>query len=461
MEWRPFAKTQLREAGNVRNRYLVLGLSAFLALALAVPALGGPSNPIADGAASAKKTAQKALKKAKKANKAAKAAQSSADAAQLSADGAQSTADGAQTAAEAAQTSADAAQASADAAQSTADSKYGTVTNVEGTTSPTNNANKSTVFASCPSGRDLIGRRVHRQRRRQRGCDGRFQLGLPRRLGSDCRRSGHQRRHLGRDADRALHRPVAAGAEPIMPRQGPPRGRPLDRAVMSAAVGPDRGREGGRRWWLVPVLIALAAVAIRLIVIVADSGYEPINDAFDYDRHAASIAAGDGYPGSEYGSGIGPTALRSPGYPLALAVVYAVSDDSVDAGRVAGALLGGLTVLLVFLLAAPVWGRGVGLLAASITAVFPPLVLLSTELFNETLFIPLTLAAVLCATRYRESGLLRWAVLTGASGRGGAAHPQRRAGAVGAAAGRRLAHRPTERPAAGRAGRDAWPRWSC
>ena len=141
----------------MRNRYLVLGLSAFLALALAVPAIGGPSNPIADGAASAKKTAQKALKKAKKANKAAKAAQSSADAAQLSADGAQSTADGAQSAAEAAQTSADAAQASADAAQSTADSKYGSVTNVEGTTSPTNNANKSTVFASCPSGRDLSG----------------------------------------------------------------------------------------------------------------------------------------------------------------------------------------------------------------------------------------------------------------------------------------------------------------
>lgn len=141
----------------MRNRYLILGLSTFLAVALAVPALGGPSNPIADGAASAKKTAKKALKKAKKANQAAKAAQSSADAAQLSADGAQSTADGAQSAAEAAQASADAAQASADAAQATADSKYGTVTNVEGTTSPLNNSSKSVVFATCPSGRDLAG----------------------------------------------------------------------------------------------------------------------------------------------------------------------------------------------------------------------------------------------------------------------------------------------------------------
>ena len=148
----------------MKNRYLVLGLAAFLAIALAVPALGGPSNPIADGAASAKKTAKKALKKAKKANQAAKAAQSSADAAQLSADGAQSTANGAQstangaqTAAEGAQASADAAQASADAAQATADSKYGSVTNVEGTKSPTDGSAKSIVFATCPSGRDLSG----------------------------------------------------------------------------------------------------------------------------------------------------------------------------------------------------------------------------------------------------------------------------------------------------------------
>lgn len=148
----------------MRNRYLVLGLAAFLAVALTVPAVGGPSNPIADGAASAKKTAKKALKKAKKANKNAKAAQSSADAAQSTANGAQSaaagaqtTADGAQTSADAAQTSADAAQASADAAQATANSKYGSVSNIEGETSATNNASKSTTFANCPSGTDLAG----------------------------------------------------------------------------------------------------------------------------------------------------------------------------------------------------------------------------------------------------------------------------------------------------------------
>ncbi len=46
----------------MKKRYTVLGLSVFLALALAVPALGGPSDPIAQVAGSG----GKALKKAKK-----------------------------------------------------------------------------------------------------------------------------------------------------------------------------------------------------------------------------------------------------------------------------------------------------------------------------------------------------------------------------------------------------------
>jgi hypothetical protein len=55
----------------MQRRFVVLGIASVLALALAVPALGGPSNPIADGAATAKKTANKALKKSKKASKSA------------------------------------------------------------------------------------------------------------------------------------------------------------------------------------------------------------------------------------------------------------------------------------------------------------------------------------------------------------------------------------------------------
>jgi hypothetical protein len=91
------------------RRYVVLGLSVAFALALAVPALGGPSNPIATSAASAKKLANKALKTANAANSAAQSAQSTANQALTAANSAQTSADSAKTAADAATAAANAA----------------------------------------------------------------------------------------------------------------------------------------------------------------------------------------------------------------------------------------------------------------------------------------------------------------------------------------------------------------
>jgi hypothetical protein len=66
----------------VNNRYLVLGLAIVLALALAIPALGGSADPGATTSANATTIAKKAKKKAKNALDAANAAQTTADAAQ-------------------------------------------------------------------------------------------------------------------------------------------------------------------------------------------------------------------------------------------------------------------------------------------------------------------------------------------------------------------------------------------
>jgi hypothetical protein len=63
----------------MRKRYLVLAFSVLLALAVAVPALGEPSDPTATTSVSAKKLAKKALKKAKKANKRSKRALNTAN----------------------------------------------------------------------------------------------------------------------------------------------------------------------------------------------------------------------------------------------------------------------------------------------------------------------------------------------------------------------------------------------
>lgn len=139
------------------KRYVVLGLSVFLALALAVPALGGPSNPIANVSASAKKIAKKAKKKAKKAQQSANSAQNSADNAQGTANEALNTAQGAQTAAEGAQTAAEGAQAAADAAQATANGKFGTAGFVIGTASANNSVAPKSATATCPAGDQVAG----------------------------------------------------------------------------------------------------------------------------------------------------------------------------------------------------------------------------------------------------------------------------------------------------------------
>jgi flagellar capping protein FliD len=162
----------------MKSRYVVLSLSLVLALALAVPALGGPTNPIASISATVKQTANKALKKAKTAqttansalaaagsaqssadaaSKAASAAQTAAKAAQTTATGAQTTASAASTAAKNAQTTANTAKAAADAAQATANGKFGNTTTVFGESSPNTNTASKSDFVICPSPQQITG----------------------------------------------------------------------------------------------------------------------------------------------------------------------------------------------------------------------------------------------------------------------------------------------------------------
>jgi 4-amino-4-deoxy-L-arabinose transferase-like glycosyltransferase len=173
-------------------------------------------------------------------------------------------------------------------------------------------------------------------------------------------------------------------------------------------------RSGGPLRARGPILaIVVLALVVRVATIAADSGYHPQQDAWDYDRHARSIAGGDGFPDSYYVLDRGPSALRAPGYPYFLGALYAVSDDSVTSGRLANAALGALAVFLIYLIARRIWGQRIALLAAALAAVFPPLVLLSRELLSEPLFIALELGMVLCILEFRRLRELRWAALAG------------------------------------------------
>lgn len=155
-------------------------------------------------------------------------------------------------------------------------------------------------------------------------------------------------------------------------------------------------------------LILALAVVLRLGAIAETPDYRPSRDSIQYDQLATSVAHGNGFPPSMFAPGGGPTAFRPPAYPYMLGAVYAVTNDSEDAGRVAGAFVGTATVALVYVLGGALWGTGIGLLSGLIAAIFPPLVLVSVAINSEVLFLPVELAAVAAAVLYRKGRGGNW-----------------------------------------------------
>ena len=147
--------------------------------------------------------------------------------------------------------------------------------------------------------------------------------------------------------------------------------------------------------------IALVALALRIGLVIWTRHYGLTLDPADYQRYAASIALGHGYPPSGLGTPGTASAFRPPAYPYLLGGIYALFGIHPTLGRLLSALLGVVTVLLVAQLGATLWDRRVGLLAGAIAAVCPSLITLTGSLLSESLFLPLELALALCPASWR------------------------------------------------------------
>ena len=171
-----------------------------------------------------------------------------------------------------------------------------------------------------------------------------------------------------------------------------------------------------RRWLTIAALVLVGALVIRIAFIAAEPVDRFDRDAADYDRHARSIVAGDGYPPAAAPDR--PSAYRPPGYPVFLAGVYGLTgadgDETsarIDVARVAQALLGVLIVALTGLLAWRLWGRRVALAALMLAAVYPPLLAVGGVPGSEPLFVVLVLGALLAALWQRDSERGPWFAL--------------------------------------------------
>jgi 4-amino-4-deoxy-L-arabinose transferase-like glycosyltransferase len=152
------------------------------------------------------------------------------------------------------------------------------------------------------------------------------------------------------------------------------------------------------------VAMAVAGVLLRASFgLVYWTGKPLTHDEREYLALARSVAAGQGFVYDEtHDTGTAQQFGRAPAYPLFLAAIgagRAPFDASPARVKIAQALIGGLAVWLIGLIALRAAGPRAGVAAAAIAAVYPPLVWIGAYVFSEALYTALALAAVLLLDR--------------------------------------------------------------
>ncbi|MBX9627971.1 MAG: glycosyltransferase family 39 protein, partial [Gemmataceae bacterium] len=153
---------------------------------------------------------------------------------------------------------------------------------------------------------------------------------------------------------------------------------------------PDPARP--RRWPL--AVLFVVAVAVRLGAAAALTGLStppaPGSDVAEYDAVAWNLLQGNGYVGVSPDVK-GPdgqllphvTAYRPPTPVFFYLAVYAVAGHSYPAGHAAQAVLGGLTVLVLWAIGRRVFGPAAGWVAGAAYAVYPTSIYYSLALLSE------------------------------------------------------------------------------
>ena len=160
------------------------------------------------------------------------------------------------------------------------------------------------------------------------------------------------------------------------------------------------------------VLIALLVIAFVLRLTAALSiplDYRLRDDAVEYVTDARNLLA-LGVFGEEPGI---PYATIPPAYPLFIAGIFALTNQSLLAVRLVQVALGTLMVWLTYLTGREIASRRIGLLGAFISAVYPVWVLWPALFLTETLYVVLLLAFTWCLIRSMKTGTTKYVVITG------------------------------------------------
>jgi 4-amino-4-deoxy-L-arabinose transferase-like glycosyltransferase len=155
------------------------------------------------------------------------------------------------------------------------------------------------------------------------------------------------------------------------------------------------------------LLIILLAFVIRIVLFVSLKPWDNevvkqsviIGDALEYHPLALSLLSDKSFEGFN--------ALRTPGYPLFIALIYSISSGSVWLVLLIQIFLSLISVALVYKIAATVFTRQIGLLSAFLFAIDITQAYWTIELYTETLFLFLFLVSIyyLCKSKKENSFL--------------------------------------------------------
>jgi hypothetical protein len=184
---------------------------------------------------------------------------------------------------------------------------------------------------------------------------------------------------------------------------GPGRGRPIPfGSILAAEVG--------------------IAVAARVAYALTIGRHLKLGlDAIAYILLGGSLASGQGYANPALlftHAAHKATANFVPGYPVFLAGLLKLGITTPTGFQLAGAVCGGVTVLLTGFFGRRITARPViGLIAAGLVALSPALIAADGSVMSETVAVPLTVGVLLAAAWAGTSAsVLRWTVVGALAG---------------------------------------------
>jgi len=167
--------------------------------------------------------------------------------------------------------------------------------------------------------------------------------------------------------------------------------------------------EGHARAILVAVLVLAFALRLAAALIIPID-YRLRDDALEYvadARHLLELGVFGEEPGVPY-------ATIPPGYPLFIAGVFALTDESLMAVRLVQVMLGTLIVGLIYLIGCEATSKRTSLLGALVGAVYPIWIIWPALFLTETLYTVLLLAFYWVLVRSIKVATAKRALCSGA-----------------------------------------------